>query len=112
MPPTAPENLHYSVVHWHPDYVRAYTKGTGRVPTLLEPSEADRYGMVTSWNKVSTDYDGTSKVLAIPNYLGTMQGDFIYPDIRVRRNAHGGTTTNGEAWGAGWRRMELWGDSG
>jgi len=29
-------------------------------------------GMITRWNPVSTAYDGTPKVLAIPNYLGTI----------------------------------------
>ena len=37
------------------------------------------------------------KVLAIPNYLGNIHGDFVYPDVRVRRNPRGGTRTHTHA---------------
>ena len=90
MPPDAPGGLRYSAVHWHPDYARAHPKGMGRKAVLLDEEEAAKYGMdirctttytsnyvfltgmITRWNPVSTAYDGTPKVLAIPNYLGSI----------------------------------------
>ena len=61
----------FSMVHWNPDYVRDYPKKSrSRRPNLIKESEARKYGMFTRWNPVSTKYDGTPKVMAIPNYLG------------------------------------------
>ena len=57
--------------------------------TLLPPSEASSYGMITAWNRPSTEYDGTSKVLAIPNYLGNIRHTHSwiqsYADVRPQR---------------------------
>ena len=64
--------VRFSAVHWHPDFVRDYPKGIGRTPVLLEEAQARKYGMVTRWNQVSIKYDGTPKVLAIPNFLGSI----------------------------------------
>lgn len=64
--------VRFSVVHWHPDFARDYPKGIGGKPVLLEESQARKYGMITRWNQVSVKYDGTPKVLAIPNYLGSI----------------------------------------
>lgn len=90
MPPDAPGGLRYSAVHWHPDYALAHPKGMGRKAVLLDEAEALKYGMdirctttytsnyvfltgmITRWNPVSSAYDGTPKVLAIPNYLGNI----------------------------------------
>ena len=59
-------------MHWHPEYALAHPKGMGRKAVLLSKDEGAKYGMITRWNPVSTAYDGTPKVLAIPNYLGTI----------------------------------------
>ena len=72
MPSDAPGGSHYSAVHWHPEYALAHPKGMGRKAVLLSKDEGAKYGMITRWNPVSTAYDGTPKVLAIPNYLGTI----------------------------------------
>ena len=73
LPEDAPPRLRFSAVHWHPDYALAHPKGMGRSAVLLSKNEATKYGMVTRWNPVSTAYDGTPKVVAIPNYLGTIR---------------------------------------
>ena len=70
LPPDAPANLRFSPIHFHPDYIHNHPEGLKRKAVLLEESEAMKYGMVTRWNTVTTKYDGTPKVLAIPNYLG------------------------------------------
>ena len=70
----------------------------GRVPTLLDPLEAARYRMITTWNKVSTEYDGTRKVLAIPNYLGVIRGEHAYPDVRSRAPPSGRTIGRRMSW--------------
>lgn len=57
----------------------------GRKPVLLTREEALKYSMITRWNTVSTEYDGTPKVLAIPNYLGTINCE-DQPYERDRRN--------------------------
>lgn len=75
------KDYNYSVLHWNPDYARAYPKGIGRLPTLLDPLEAKQYGMVNRWNKVTKKYDGTDKVLAIPNYLGVLGDSRRQPSI-------------------------------
>ena len=51
--------------------------------------QAAYYGMITAWNKVSTIYDGTRKVLAVPNYLGIIRGEYIYDDVRSRTRPGG-----------------------
>ena len=62
------------MVHWHPDYVRDYpAKSRSNKAHLIEESEAKAFGMLTRWNTVSTKYDGTPKVMAIPNYLGPIR---------------------------------------
>ena len=91
LPPDAPAGLRFSAVHWHPQYASNHPKGMGRLPVLLEPKEAAKYGMVTVWNKVSTQYDGTPKVLAIPNYLGVIRGSHAYDDVRLRAAPPGST---------------------
>ena len=72
LPSDATAGQRFSAVHWHPVYARAHPKGMGRKPVLLDKDEAIKYGMLTRWNPISTEYDGTPKVLAIPNYLGTI----------------------------------------
>ena len=76
------KDFNFSVVHWNPEYVRKYPKWIGRKPKLLDPLEAKGFGMVTRWNRVTKDYDGSDKVLAIPNNIGVL-GD----PRRRRQNA-------------------------
>ena len=95
LPPDAAAGLRFSPVHWHPEYVRNHPKGLERKPVLLEPSEAAKYGMVTIWNKVSTEYDDTPKVMAIPNYLGVIRGKHAYVDVRAR------STSRPTSWSVG-----------
>ena len=164
--PDAPAGGRFSAVHWHPDYARAYPKGMGRMPVLLEPKEAaryvytdrltrsdihihnsqahrhihkltrsdihtnsqahteryrqirhayihihthavtqtinqPRYKMITQFNKVTDAYDGTPKVMAIPNYLGIIRGSYVYDDIRVR-----GPPSGSQSLGSS--RIEKW----
>ena len=98
LPPDAPGGLRFSPVHWHPAYACAHPKGMGRRATLLDPQEAARYGMITVWNKVTEEYDGTPKVLAIPNYLGVIRGKHAYDDVRARSRPAGKKTTRPTRW--------------
>ena len=82
--PGAKAGRHFSAIHWHPNYAKAHPKRMGRLPTLLDPLEAAKYRMITTWNKVTTTYDGSPKVLAIPNHLGVIQGEYVYDDVRSR----------------------------
>ena len=85
LPSDAPAGQRFSAVHWHPEYARAHPKGMGRKAVLLTRDEALKYNMITRWHKVSVEYDGTPKVLAIPNYLGTINCEG-QPYERDRKN--------------------------
>ena len=59
LPPDAPPNLRFSPIHFHPNYIRDHPEGLNKKAVLLSEAEARKYGMVTRWNKVSTEYDDT-----------------------------------------------------
>ena len=68
-----------------------------RTTKLLDPQEAARYGMITTWNRPTDKYnkdldDKTLRVMAIPNYLGDICGEYDYETGRVRQPPPGRRT--------------------